>query len=44
MGPVVLFDGRRAAVIGTGSTGIQVIPELAKQASELTVYQRTRSG
>jgi cation diffusion facilitator CzcD-associated flavoprotein CzcO len=33
--------GRRAAVIGTGSTGIQVIPELAKEASELTVYQRT---
>ena len=35
------FDGRRAAVIGTGSTGIQVIPELAKEVSELTVYQRT---
>ena len=35
------FTGRRAAVIGTGSTGVQVIPELAKQVSELTVYQRT---
>ena len=35
------FDGRRAAVIGTGSTGIQVIPELAKEVAELTVYQRT---
>lgn len=35
------FDGRRAAVIGTGSTGIQVIPELAKDVAELTVYQRT---
>jgi cation diffusion facilitator CzcD-associated flavoprotein CzcO len=35
------MDGRRAAVIGTGSTGIQVIPELAKEVSELTVYQRT---
>ncbi len=33
--------GRRVAVIGTGSTGIQVIPELAKEASELAVYQRT---
>ncbi len=33
--------GRRAAVIGTGSTGVQLIPELAKQVSELTVYQRT---
>ena len=35
------FTGRRAAVIGTGSTGVQVIPELAKEVSELTVYQRT---
>jgi cation diffusion facilitator CzcD-associated flavoprotein CzcO len=33
--------GRRAAVIGTGSTGVQVIPELAKVVAELTVYQRT---
>jgi len=35
------FAGCRAAVIGTGSTGIQVVPELANEASELTVYQRT---
>ncbi|MDT5073011.1 MAG: hypothetical protein QOH82_2331 [Mycobacterium sp.] len=35
------FDGRRAAIIGTGSTGVQLIPELAKDARELTVYQRT---
>jgi cation diffusion facilitator CzcD-associated flavoprotein CzcO len=33
--------GRRAAVIGTASTGTQVIPELAKEVAELTVYQRT---
>lgn len=33
--------GRRVAVIGTGSTGIQVIPELAKDVAEMTVYQRT---
>lgn len=33
--------GRRAGVIGTGSTGIQVIPELAKEVADLTVYQRT---
>ncbi len=32
---------RRAAVIGTGSTGVQVVPELAKEVAELTVYQRT---
>jgi cation diffusion facilitator CzcD-associated flavoprotein CzcO len=35
------FAGRRSAVIGTGSTAVQVIPELAKQVAELTVYQRT---
>jgi cation diffusion facilitator CzcD-associated flavoprotein CzcO len=35
------LEGRRAAVIGTGATGVQLIPELAKQAADLTVYQRT---
>jgi cyclohexanone monooxygenase len=35
------FSGMRVAVIGTGSTGIQVIPEIAKQAAHLTVFQRT---
>ncbi len=33
--------GRRVAVIGTGSSGIQVIPELARSAAALTVFQRT---
>ncbi|WP_323038883.1 NAD(P)/FAD-dependent oxidoreductase [Gemmobacter sp.] len=33
--------GKRIGVIGTGSSGIQVIPELAKVASELVVFQRT---
>jgi len=33
--------GRRIAVIGTGATAVQLIPELAKTAAELTVYQRT---
>lgn len=32
---------RRVAVVGTGASAVQVIPELAKMASELTVYQRT---
>jgi cation diffusion facilitator CzcD-associated flavoprotein CzcO len=35
------FSGRRVAVIGTGSTGIQAIPQIAKQASQLYVFQRT---
>jgi cyclohexanone monooxygenase len=35
------FTGRRVAVIGTGSTAIQAIPQIARQASELYVFQRT---
>ncbi|KKC05155.1 flavin-containing monooxygenase [Mycobacterium nebraskense] len=35
------YEGRRIAVIGTGASAVQVIPELAKEAGELTVYQRT---
>jgi len=35
------FSGQRVAVIGTGSSGIQVIPQVAAQASHLTVFQRT---
>jgi cation diffusion facilitator CzcD-associated flavoprotein CzcO/acetyl esterase/lipase len=35
------FTGMRVAVIGTGSSGIQSIPIIAGQASELTVFQRT---
>ena len=33
--------GRRVAVIGTGSTGIQAIPRIAAQAEHLVVFQRT---
>ncbi len=37
------FDlaGKRVGVIGTGSSGIQSIPEIARQAAHLTVFQRT---
>ena len=35
------FVGKRVAVIGTGSSGIQAIPVIAKQAKLLTVFQRT---
>ncbi|WP_342661420.1 NAD(P)/FAD-dependent oxidoreductase [Rhodococcus ruber] len=38
--PVDLSD-KRVAIIGTGSTGVQMIPELARQAKHLTVFQRT---
>lgn len=37
----VSFAGKRVAVIGTGSSGIQAIPEIAKQAAHVTVLQRT---
>jgi cyclohexanone monooxygenase len=33
--------GRSVAVIGTGSSGVQLIPILAAQAASLTVFQRT---
>lgn len=33
--------GKRVAVIGTGATAVQLIPEIAKVARELSVYQRT---
>jgi cation diffusion facilitator CzcD-associated flavoprotein CzcO len=35
------FTGKRVAVIGTGSSGIQTIPVIAEQAGHLTVFQRT---
>ena len=35
------LEGRRVAVIGTGATAVQLIPELAKRVADLTVYQRT---
>jgi cation diffusion facilitator CzcD-associated flavoprotein CzcO len=35
------FAGRRVGIIGTGATAVQLIPELAKEAADLTVYQRT---
>ena len=35
------LTGLRVGVIGTGSTGVQLIPVVAEQASELTVFQRT---
>ncbi len=35
------FNGLRVAVIGTGSSGIQSIPVIARQAAHVTVFQRT---
>ncbi|MFO1327787.1 MAG: NAD(P)/FAD-dependent oxidoreductase [Rubrivivax sp.] len=35
------FGGQRVGVIGTGSSGVQVVPPIAAQARSLTVFQRT---
>jgi acetyl esterase/lipase len=35
------FSGKRVAVIGTGSSAVQSIPVIARQAAALTVFQRT---
>jgi cation diffusion facilitator CzcD-associated flavoprotein CzcO len=35
------FTAKRVAVVGTGATAVQAIPEIAQQAKELTVFQRT---
>ena len=37
----VSFEGKRVAVMGTGSSGIQSIPEIAREAAHVTVLQRT---
>ena len=34
----VSFAGKRVGVIGTGSSGIQAIPEIAKTAAHVTVF------
>ena len=33
--------GKRVGVIGTGATGVQLITEIAKEVSHLTIFQRT---
>jgi len=35
------FAGKRVAVIGTGATAVQAVPEIAKQAAHVWVFQRT---
>jgi cation diffusion facilitator CzcD-associated flavoprotein CzcO len=35
------LSGKRVGVIGTGSTGVQLIPVVARQAGHLSVFQRS---
>lgn len=37
----VEFAGKRVAIIGTGSSGMQMTPVIAREAQHLTVFQRT---
>lgn len=37
----VNLTGKRIGVVGTGASAIQVIPEIAKSANKLTVFQRS---
>lgn len=34
------LDGKRVAIIGTGSTGSQMMPAIARRAEELAIFQR----
>lgn len=35
------YKGKRVALIGTGATGVQIIPKIAPSVEKLTVFQRT---
>ena len=35
------LTGKRVAVIGTGASAVQIVPEIAEHAAHLDVYQRT---
>jgi len=37
----VPLAGRRVAVVGTGASAVQLVPEIAREAAEVTVFQRT---
>ena len=37
----VSFEGKRVAIIGTGSSGVQLVTRVAKEVGSLTVFQRT---
>ena len=37
----VSLVGKRVAIIGTGCTSVQIVPEIAEKVGELYVFQRT---
>ncbi|EKG09415.1 hypothetical protein MPH_13557, partial [Macrophomina phaseolina MS6] len=40
---LINLKGKRVGIIGTGATAVQIVPELAKWADQLYVFQRTPS-
>ena len=40
----VSLVGKRVAIIGTGCTSVQIVPEIAEKVGELYVFQRTPSS
>ncbi len=42
--PLTKLADKRVAIIGTGATGVQIIPRLAESAQQVFVFQRTPSG
>ncbi len=39
--PSVDLAGKRVAVVGTGASAFQIVPEIAKTAAQVTVFQRS---
>jgi cation diffusion facilitator CzcD-associated flavoprotein CzcO len=37
----IALEGKRAAIVGTGASAVQIIPEIAPRLARLDVYQRT---
>lgn len=35
------FNGKEVAIVGTGPSGLQVVPEIINEAAEIVIYQRT---
>ena len=35
------LTGKRVAIIGTGATSVQIVPEIAEKVAELYVFQRS---
>ena len=35
------LTGKRVAIIGTGATSVQIVPEIVEKVAELYVFQRT---